>query len=77
MENLLTSSNILGLNILPLLDMARSTEVRQPPSLEEECVDIDNLYGPTLEGEMGNMARYARCTSASLTLGASGYYEAF
>lgn len=73
MENLLTSSNILGLNILPLLDMARSTEGRQPPSLEEECADIDNLYAPTLEGEIGNMARYTRCTSDALALGASGY----
>lgn len=79
MENLLTSSNVLCLTTLPLLmgSGSRSAVGRQLLPLDEECAYLANLFGPTLEEEMGTLASYARRTLDLLTLGASGHWEDF
>lgn len=78
-ENLPTSSNSLSRHGLPLLMgfSSRFVEGCQPPSLDENFAYFSELYGPILEEEMSNLARYTRRASTAMALGATNHGEAF
>lgn len=78
-ENLLASSNSPCRFAHPLLirSRSRSTEGRQPPSLDEDCAYLTRLSRPFLEEEMGELTRCTRCALATLDLGASYHWEDF
>lgn len=50
-----------------------SFEGRQPPPFDKDYIYLAILPEHVLEEEPGTLARYTRCASSTLAIGASGY----